>query len=152
MNGTNNKNKMINCGARIGIVPAAIFSAVLFLLLGLSAAPSSATERVYVAPAQTQPRAPQKYVQPRPATQPQYQYKYRYQYSAPKNWYGNRRSVPNAVEAGKIMGQYYYGRGVTVGPVVEKDLFYQADVRDRRGVIVDKVIIDKRTGRMRSIY
>lgn len=36
--------------------------------------------------------------------------------------------------------------------MIERDLFYQADIRDRRGMLIDKVIIDKRTGRMRSIY
>jgi hypothetical protein len=50
------------------------------------------------------------------------------------------------------MAQYYQGRDVRIGPVIERDIFYQADVRDPRGVLIDKVIIDKRTGRMRSIY
>ena len=88
------------------------------------------------------------YMVPAPQPVPQYQYRY----VAPKNWYGQRRAVPNAYEAGRIMAQYYQGRDVRIGPVIERDIFYQADVRDPRGVLVDKVIIDKRTGRMRSIY
>ncbi len=95
-----------------------------------------AVERVYIVPA------------PQPVPVPQYQYRY----VAPKNWYGQRRAVPNAYEAGRIMAQYYQGRDVRIGPVIERDIFYQADVRDPRGVLIDKVIIDKRTGRMRSIY
>jgi hypothetical protein len=132
---------------------AVLFSAAFCLFLCLFAGTAFSTERGYVTPSPTPPGAqqrPQTYVQPKPVPQPQYRYKYKYQYSAPKNWYGQRRSVPNAHEAGKIMAQYY--PGFKVGPVVEKDLFYQADVRDRRGILVDKVIIDKRTGRMRSIY
>jgi len=131
------------CKTGKGTVLTGLIASAFCLFLCLFAAPASSTERIYVAPAQTQPYQ-QKYVQPR--TQQQYRYKY----VAPRNWYGQRRSVPNAHEAGKIMAQYY--PGFRVGPVIERDLFYQADVRDARGVLVDKVIIDKRTGRMRSIY
>jgi hypothetical protein len=70
----------------------------------------------------------------------------------PQYRYGQRRAVSNVYEAGRIMAQYYHGRDVRIGPIIERDLFYQADVRDRRGVLVNKIIIDKRTGRMRSIY
>jgi hypothetical protein len=70
----------------------------------------------------------------------------------PQYRYGQRRAVPNVYEAGRIMGQYYHGRDVRIGPIVERDLFYQADVKDRRGTLVDKIILDKRTGRLRSAY
>jgi|WetSurMetagenome_2_1015567.scaffolds.fasta_scaffold00064_54 hypothetical protein len=91
---------------------------------------------------------PRSYDGPRSA--PQRYYRNEYRYVAPKNGYGQRRAVPNAYEAGRIIGQYYPGQ--RIGPVIERDLFYQADIRDRRGMLIDKVIIDKRTGRMRSIY
>jgi hypothetical protein len=119
----------------------------LFFTFICMIATSIAAERVYVIPAQPPVRS-QPYVQPQPVPPRQYQYRY----VAPKNWYGQRRAVPNAYEAGRIMGQYYQGREVRIGPVVERDIFYQADVRDSRGVLIDKVIIDKRTGRMRSTY
>jgi hypothetical protein len=140
--------------AKMGAMISVLLLVAFSFSFSFIAAPVAtyAAERVYVAPAPTQPHQ-QKYVQPRVTPQPkQYQYKYKYQYVAPKNWYGQRRSVPNVHEAGKIMGQYYHGRDVRIGPVVERDLFYQAEIRDRRGVLIDKVIIDKRTGRMRSIY
>jgi hypothetical protein len=132
-------------GKIVGPLVSAFAAAIIFLLPGYFAgeAGAQASERVYVVPAPAQ--TPQ-YVQPVPA--PQYRYKYRY--VTPRNWYGQRRSVPNAYEAARIIGQYY--PGLRIGPIIERDLFFQADIRDRRGVLVDKVIIDKRTGRMRSIY
>jgi hypothetical protein len=122
-------------------------SVCLFFSCLCVSATAIAAERVYVVPAQPQVR-PQPYVQPQPVPHRQY----KYQYGTPKNWYGQRRAIPNAYEAGRIMGQYYQGRDVRIGPVIERDIFYQADVRDARGALIDKVIIDKRTGRIRSIY
>jgi len=101
---------------------------------------SEAGEVLYITPpparvvVQPQPR-----VVPVPVHPPQYRY-------------GQRRTVSTVYEAGRIMGQYYHGRDVRIGPILERDLFYQADVRDRKGVLVDKIIIDKRTGRIRSTY
>jgi|WetSurMetagenome_2_1015567.scaffolds.fasta_scaffold00578_3 hypothetical protein len=138
------------CGAGTGKVLSVLLSLVVCMFICFFAEPLTAysEERVYVAPAQAQ-SYPYQYVKPAPQPPKKY-YRYKYQYSTPRNWYGQRRAVPNVYEAGRIMRQYF--PGMTIGPIKDKDLFYQADVRDGRGVLVDKVILDKRTGRMRSIY
>jgi hypothetical protein len=124
-------------------------SATCCLILGIILCPLSglfqwseadAAEIIYVnpPPAKVYVQPPVRVV-PVPGPPPQYRY-------------GERRAVHNAHEAGRIMAQYYHGRDVRIGPIIERDLFYQADVRDRRGALVDKIILDKRTGRLRSTY
>jgi hypothetical protein len=116
----------------------------LVLCLSLAASQLSVAEAgevIYVSP----PPPAKVYIQPQPRVVP-------VPLPPPQYRYGQRRAVTNVHEAGRIMGQYYHGRDVRIGPIAERDLFYQADVRDRRGALVDKIIIDKRTGRMRSIY
>ena len=115
---------------------------VICLSLAASQLPvAEAGEVIYVSP----PPPAKVYIQPQPRVVP-------VPLPPPQYRYGQRRAVNNVHDAGRIMGQYYHGRDVRIGPIAERDLFYQADVRDRRGVLVDKIIIDKRTGRIRSIY
>jgi hypothetical protein len=38
------------------------------------------------------------------------------------------------------------------GSIEEKDSYFEADIVSPDGPVVDRVIVDKRTGRIRSIY
>jgi hypothetical protein len=68
-------------------------------------------------------------------------------------WYGAKRTVKTPVEANEIILQFYVPRqGIRIHRVIESPLFYQAEILNSKGVLVDMVIIDKRTGRIRSIY
>lgn len=68
-------------------------------------------------------------------------------------WYGAKRTVKTPVEANEIILQFYVPqKGIHIHRVIESPLFYQAEIINTKGVLVDKVIIDKRTGRIRSIY
>ena len=68
-------------------------------------------------------------------------------------WYGAKRIVKTPVEANEIILQFYVPqKGIRIHRVIETPLFYQAEIINSKGVLVDKVIIDKRTGRIRSIY
>jgi len=55
---------------------------------------------------------------------------------------------PEAVHA---LRKYYEGRGYDLGTVYHKGRFIEAEIF-RNGKQVDKVIFDRRTGRVRSIY
>jgi hypothetical protein len=66
--------------------------------------------------------------------------------------YGEKKTVSSMDDAAKILREYFSNRALTIGEIREKDLYYEADVLDKNGKIVDKVIVDKRTGRIRSIY
>ncbi len=66
--------------------------------------------------------------------------------------YGEKRTVRTAEEAEDILQNYFSGKSVTIGTIREKKLYFEADILDKNDKKVDSVIIDKRTGRIRSIY
>lgn len=66
--------------------------------------------------------------------------------------YGEKRPVANRDEAKKALGEYFSKKKVRIGEITEKELLFEAEILDKDGQVIDKVIIDKRTGRIRSIY
>jgi hypothetical protein len=68
--------------------------------------------------------------------------------------YGMRRTVTTADEAKQVVERYYEARqkAVIVGRIVERRWFFFAEILDQDGKVVDEIIVDKRTGRIRSIY
>ncbi len=75
-----------------------------------------------------------------------------YAQAAEERGYGAKMPVATAKEARRALEEHYRGRGFEVGKIEEKELFFEAEILDKRGRVVDKVIVDKRTGRIRSIY
>jgi hypothetical protein len=68
-------------------------------------------------------------------------------------WYGERNAVKSRAEAKKILSEYFSSvEGVKITFVKERRWFFEAEIRDKKNTLVDIVIIDKRTGRIRSIY
>lgn len=67
-------------------------------------------------------------------------------------WYGARRIVKTAADAENIIRGFFLPVRVSVANVREKPAFFEAEVRDRNNAVIDMVIVDKRTGRIRSIY
>ena len=66
--------------------------------------------------------------------------------------YGEKKEVLTQGDAEKILRQYFAKKNVTIGEIREKELYFEAEVRDKDNKVIDKVIVDKRTGRIRSIY
>lgn len=66
--------------------------------------------------------------------------------------YGGRRSVATEDDARQVLREYFGKRSVRIGEVREKEIYFEADILDRKGEVVDTVIVNKRTGRIRSIY
>jgi len=66
--------------------------------------------------------------------------------------YGERRTVQNAADAMKVLKEYFSKKDFRIGEIRERKLYFEADILDKNNRIVDKVIVDKRTGRIRSIY
>ena len=66
--------------------------------------------------------------------------------------YGEKRPVTTVEEARKVLTEYFAKKDVRIGEIKEKELFFEAEIRDKSNNPVDKVIIDKRTGRIRSTY
>jgi hypothetical protein len=66
--------------------------------------------------------------------------------------YGAKKPVSTEKEARAALEEYYEGKALKVGEIEEKELYFEAEVLDKDGEVTDRVIIDKRTGRIRSIY
>ena len=55
-------------------------------------------------------------------------------------------------DAQRMLNDYYMRRNMRIGPIRENRSYFEADVLDRNNRFTDRVIIDKRSGRIRSIY
>lgn len=68
--------------------------------------------------------------------------------------YGVRKPVRTVDEAKQVLQRYFSGcpHKMTVGKIEEKEWYFEAEIRDADGNLMDKTIVDKRTGRIRSIY
>ena len=67
------------------------------------------------------------------------------------DWYGARQPVANAAEAQKLLSDYYNGHGNTVSEMSEQKWGFRAVIVDKDGKTIDLVMIDKRSGRIRSL-
>ncbi len=75
-----------------------------------------------------------------------------YREGAGGRWYGARRVVRTVEEAKRILGEYYSYTNVVISAIKEKQWYFEAEIRDKNKRLIDKVLVDKRTGRIRSIY
>ncbi|MEJ2682870.1 MAG: hypothetical protein P8Z71_00550 [Candidatus Sulfobium sp.] len=66
--------------------------------------------------------------------------------------YGEKQRVNTKADAKKLLNDYFSKKDVSIGRIRERQYYFEADVLDSKGKVVDKVIVDKRTGRIRSIY
>jgi len=77
----------------------------------------------------------------------------RYPYGGPgKGMYGERRNVMTEEEAQGIVKEYFPNKEFKIGKIRRKKHYFEADILDEHGKTVDRVIIDQRTGRIRSVY
>ena len=67
-------------------------------------------------------------------------------------WYGAKNPVKTADEARSLLKRYFEDQDVIIGKITEKEWYFEADIKDKKKILVDRVIVDKRTGRIRSIY
>ncbi len=66
-------------------------------------------------------------------------------------WYGARKSVPSAEEARRDLADYYADSAAKIGKITEKSGYFEAEILNRNNKLIDRVIIHKRSGRIRSI-
>lgn len=50
------------------------------------------------------------------------------------------------------MKAYFSSDYVTIGSIKERKWFFEGEIRDKNNNLIDKVAIDKRTGRIRSMH
>ena len=75
-----------------------------------------------------------------------------YKKGAADTGYGEKRPVTTLEDARKVLAAYFAKKDVKIGEIREQELFFEAEIRDKNDNLVDKVIVDKRTGRIRSTY
>jgi hypothetical protein len=75
-----------------------------------------------------------------------------YKKGAADTGYGEKRPVATIEDARKVLAAYFAKKDVKIGEIREQELFFEAEIRDKNDNLVDKVIVDKRTGRIRSTY
>lgn len=56
-----------------------------------------------------------------------------------------------AREARRLVQEYFANENVKVGKVTDRQYFFEVDINDKYNSVIDVVIVDKRTGRIRSI-
>lgn len=66
-------------------------------------------------------------------------------------WYGARKSVPSVEVARRDLMEYYADDDVKIGKIVEKKDYFEAEIFDKNHKLVDRVILHKKSGRIRSI-
>jgi hypothetical protein len=68
------------------------------------------------------------------------------------DWYGARQPVLSVAEAERLLSNYFAGREYSVSGVTEKKWGFTAVIVDKDNKVIDQVMIDKRSGRIRSLY
>jgi hypothetical protein len=68
------------------------------------------------------------------------------------DWYGARQPVNTLHDAQGLLQSYFAGQEYSVSGVTENRWGFKAEIVDKNGNVIDKVMIDKRSGRIRSIY
>jgi len=66
-------------------------------------------------------------------------------------WYGAKRMVRTSEEAGLILREYFPA-DIKIGLIRERKWFFEAEILDKNNRLIDIVIVNKRTGRIRSIF
>lgn len=70
--------------------------------------------------------------------------------------YGAHRSVKTQEEARLLLEKFFSSNGSTnnikIGRIKEMQNFFEAEILDNQNILIDLIIIDKRTGRLRSVY
>ncbi len=72
--------------------------------------------------------------------------------AADETSFGEKKGVTTAEEARKALKKHFEKKDIVIGEIAEKELYFEAEIKDGKNIVIDKVIIDRRTGRIRSIY
>lgn len=80
-------------------------------------------------------------------------YHYGTYYADPRErCYGERKVIRDERDARKVLLRHFKHDREAIGNIKDRNLFFEVEIRDRDNKTIDKVIIDKRTGRIRSVY
>jgi hypothetical protein len=66
-------------------------------------------------------------------------------------WYGARQNVTSVKEAREYLTEFYASSNVRIGPIIEHNGYFEAEIYRKSNTKRDRVIIDKGCGRIRFI-
>jgi hypothetical protein len=69
-----------------------------------------------------------------------------------KNIYGEKHPVTSEAEARQQLTEFFNDQKGELKNITEQEFFYEAEFLSTDGKVIDRVIVDKRTGRIRSIH
>lgn len=68
-------------------------------------------------------------------------------------WYGARREVKTPVEAKEILEHIFvHNTNIKTITIRERAHFFVAEIKNKNDAMIDLILIDKRTGRVRSMF
>ena len=67
-------------------------------------------------------------------------------------WYGAGRHVRTEKEARELLADFLKETELTVADVRDEKTYFEVEIRDKEDEVVDLLIVDKRTCRIRSAY
>ncbi|MGQ9571158.1 MAG: hypothetical protein ACUVUQ_10050 [Thermodesulfovibrionales bacterium] len=66
--------------------------------------------------------------------------------------YGERKVIKTERDARRVLLKHFLSGRERIGEIKDRNLFFEVEIRSRDNKTIDKIIIDKRTGRIRSVY
>jgi len=67
-------------------------------------------------------------------------------------WYGAGRQVKTEEEVRELVTEFLDETDLVTGEIQERETYYEIEVKDEGGEVIDLLIVDKRTCRIRSAY
>ena len=67
-------------------------------------------------------------------------------------WYGAGRHVRTEKEVKDLVSDFLDETDLTVGEIRDEETYFEVDIMNKEGEVVDLIIVDKRSCRMRSAY
>ena len=67
-------------------------------------------------------------------------------------WYGAGRRIKTEGEVRELLAEFLTGTDLVVGEIRDQETYFEVQIRDNAGELVDLLIVDKRTCRIRSAY
>ena len=68
-------------------------------------------------------------------------------------WYGARRDIKTVSEVRELLAVFLRGTSMSIGEIREEESYFEADIVNGDGTeVLDVLIVDKRTCRIRSKY
>ena len=67
-------------------------------------------------------------------------------------WYGAGRQVKTMEEVRELVTDFLGDTDLSTGEIQERETYFEIEIKDEGGEIIDLLIVDKRTCRIRSAY